>query len=444
MNEYKIHQRFFAKLKQKAEKKKRDLEEHTKKDDKENIRQEKPQKSPEPPPRKRHVPHPQEKPVVKEPESGEQPGATAEPNGVSLQVMQTETSTNITTEKEVLPPVETLAKKKMKISNGGDVAVNNGSGNSTSVGRSHMMGNGGENCYDGGISLAQFLAETLQSQASDEKQNSSRMEKPKEMNAPIVNDRKETEGMQKAKEEQEKIPDEKHDKDRRSDEDLSRESETDRESSSEMLHTTAHGKHCSESKHRSKAHKDHDHHNIQASISSMLHTVKDFLFGKNKKDSNEYIEDSDREFDDETTKSHYPDTPPSFRLQLESNPDVYKPPTEDVVLMETDKPKESSENVDIQQQSASLATHEPKHEDSVVHIELRPAAKFPPESTEESIVQGAKEADDAVEAMEVSVGTDSIGPAKEIPSSGLQVLTEVCAMVLQDSLIDICINTTFV
>lgn len=424
MNEYKIHQRFFAKLKQKAEKKKRDLEE-SKKDDKENIK-EKPQYSPEPPPRKRHVPPPQEKPVVKEPEGGEQSGATAEPNGGCLGVMEAETS--ISTEKEVLPPVETLAKKKMKISNGGDVGVNNSSCISNSSARSHMMGNGGENCYDGGISLAQFLAETLQSQTSEEKQNSARVEKPKEVNAPIVDDRKETEGMQKEREEQEKVPEEKYDEDGRSDKDLAIEREADKESSSEMLHATAHNKHGSEVKHRSKTHKDHEHHNIQASISSMLHTVKDFLFGKTKKDSHDYTEDKDRDSDHESIQYSHPDTPPSFRLQLECNPDVYKPHTEDVVPMETDTPKEPSESVNIQQESASLAAHEPKHEDSVVHIELKPAAELPPESTEESSGQDGKEADDSVEAMEVSVGTDSMDPAKETPSSGPQALTEVCTL----------------
>uniref|UniRef100_A0A665VD89 non-specific serine/threonine protein kinase n=1 Tax=Echeneis naucrates TaxID=173247 RepID=A0A665VD89_ECHNA len=82
MNEYKIHQRFFAKLKQKAEKKKKDLEEQNKKDDKESIKKEKPQSSPERPPRKRPIPPPKEKAVVKELEPGEQLVAAAEPNGM--------------------------------------------------------------------------------------------------------------------------------------------------------------------------------------------------------------------------------------------------------------------------------------------------------------------------------------------------------------------------
>uniref|UniRef100_A0A3Q3W483 non-specific serine/threonine protein kinase n=1 Tax=Mola mola TaxID=94237 RepID=A0A3Q3W483_MOLML len=55
MNEYKIHQRFFAKLKEKAEKKKNEMEVQTKKEEKENIQKEKPKSSPERPPRKRHA-----------------------------------------------------------------------------------------------------------------------------------------------------------------------------------------------------------------------------------------------------------------------------------------------------------------------------------------------------------------------------------------------------
>ncbi|XP_071355472.1 alpha-protein kinase 3 isoform X2 [Trachinotus anak] len=427
MNEYKIHQRFFDKLKQKAEKKKKDLEEQTKKVDKENIQKEKPQSSPEPPPRKRPIP-PQEKPVVKEPKAVEQLGAAAEANGVSSEVMETDTitSTNSSTEKEVPPSVETLAKKKIKISNGIDAGVNSSSGSSGSSGRSHMMGNGGENCYDGGISLAQFLAETLQSQAAEEKQTTTRVEKPKVMNVPVVNDSKEAEGMQKKSEEHEKAPEEEYEREKMSDEDLAIETEVERERPSEMLHTTAHSKHGSEVKHHSKAHKDHDHHNIQASLSSMLHTVKDFFFGKNKKESQSHdTENKDREFDHDSIQPSQPETPPSFRLQQECNPEVYKPLTEDVVPMETDKPKESSESVDIEQQSVSLEMYEHKHEESALHTELTPAHKLPPESSEESTGQNLKEADDAVEAMEVSVGRRSSSPGKEMPLSGLQVLTEM-------------------
>ncbi|XP_041794587.1 alpha-protein kinase 3 [Chelmon rostratus] len=372
MNEYQIHQRFFAKLKQKAEKKKSELETQTKKEDKENIQKEKRQNSPERPQRKRHAPPPEEKPMAKKPEAVEQLGADAEPNGVSSEVKEIApvASKDSDLDKEVSPSEKTLTKKKIKISNGVDAAVNGSSSGS----RSHMMGNGGENCYDGGISLAQFLAETLQSQATEEKQNSPRGEKPKEMDIPI---------------------------------------------------------HGSEVRHHSKAHKDHDHHNIQASISSMLHTVKDFLFGKSKKDSHDLVERTEREFDHSPASMQppQPETPPSFRLQPEHNR-VCKPLTEDVVPMEIDKPREPSQTVDIEQQPVSTEPQEHKHEDSVLHTDLLPAHKLPPENIEESTGQSVKEADGAMEATEVSVGPESSSPGEEMSLSWLQVLTEAEAQVV--------------
>ncbi|TDH09748.1 hypothetical protein EPR50_G00089020 [Perca flavescens] len=415
MNEFKIHQRFFAKLKQKADKKKKDQEEQTKKVDKENIQKEKPQCSPERPQRKRHIPPPEERPAVKEPEAVELLGAAAVPNGISAEVKETAPMTSKDLEKEISPVEETMAKKKIKILNCVD---SGGSSNDSSSGRSHMMGNGGENCYDGGIGLAQFLAETLQSQAAEEKQNSSRGEKPKEMDIPIVSasreKEREQEGMQDVKEEQEKALEGEYEREKRREEELAIEREKERERQMER-DTVPYTKHGSGVKHHSKAHKDHDHHNIQASISSVLHTVKDFFFGKSRKDSHDHIENKEREFD------HSPaSTPPSFRLQPEHN-QVCKPLTEDIVPMEIDTQKEPSETIATEQQSVSLKPHEYKHEDR--HTDLPPANKLPPESIEESTGQSVKAAD-AVEKIEVSVGPESNGPGEEMSLSGLQVLTE--------------------
>ncbi|XP_019969469.2 alpha-protein kinase 3 isoform X2 [Paralichthys olivaceus] len=404
MSEFKIHQRFFAKLKQKAEKKKKESEEQSKKADKENILKETVQNSPERPPRKRHIP-PQDGPLVKEPDAGEQLGAAAEPNGVTLEVndMAAVTSIDSGLEKE-----DALVKKKIKISNSVDVDISSDSS------RSHMMGNGGENCYDGGISLAQFLAEALQSQAAEEKQNSSLGEKPKEMN---VSDGKEKERMQKEWEERGKALEEEYGK--RREEDVAAEGENERKRSSEMLHTTGHGKHGSDVKHH-KAHKDHDHHNIQASLSSMLHTVKDFFFGKNKKDSHDHTENKEKEFDHDSLQPLQPEMPLSFRLHQEPNPDVYKPSREDVVPMETDHPQEPSEHVDIVQQS-----HEHKCEDSFLHTDLPPDDKPPPERTEESTGQSVKVAVGATEAMDLSEATGSSRPSEDVSLSEPQVLTEM-------------------
>ncbi|KAM7396708.1 hypothetical protein PAMP_019730 [Pampus punctatissimus] len=359
MNEYKIHQRFFAKLKQKAEKKKKELEDHTKKD-KENIQREKLRDSPERPQRKRPIPQPELIPAVKEPEVVEELGAAAEPNGVSSEVKETAPVTSIDNglENEILP--SELAKKKIKITE-----------------------------------------ETLQSQATDEKQNSPGVEEPREMLNPIINASKEQERKQKEEEEQEEC-----EREKKREQELALEKEKGKERLSEIVHMADHPKHGSEVKHH-KTHKDHDHYKIQTSISSMLHTVKDFFFGKGKKDSHDHIENKGREFDHMPTSSQpyppQPQTPPSFHLQLEHHPEVYKPLTDKVVTMETDKQNAPSETVDKEQQSVSpelLKPHKHTHEDSILHTELPPAQKLPSGNVEESTGQSIKEADDAVEAME--------------------------------------------
>lgn len=434
MNEFKIHQRFFAKLKQKAEKKRSDLDTQTKKEDKENIQKEK-QSSPEHPQRKRHAPPPEERPRVKKPEVVEQVGAAAEPNGVNAEVSK-EAAHGITKDsdldKEVPAAEKTLAKKKIKISNGVDAAMNSNSGSNS---RSHMMGNGGENCYDGGISLAQFLAETLQSQTSEEKQNPPQEEKSKEMDGPFASASKEKEReperMQKDEEEQESALKETYDREKRREEELATEKEREREKDRPLAlsHTVPHTKLGSEVKHPSKAHKDHDHHNIQASISSMLHTVKDFLFGKSKKDSHDH-EKRERDHSPVSTQPSRPDTPPSFRLQ----PAPYQvSPTDDIVPMEMDSPKDSSESVNIEPHSVSQEPHKHRHEDSVLQPDLPPAHRLPPEIEEESTGKHVKPADDAVEAMELSVGPEGSSPGEEMSLSGLRVVTEVCSVVLQGS-----------
>ncbi|XP_059191990.1 alpha-protein kinase 3 isoform X2 [Centropristis striata] len=404
MNEFQIHQRFFAKLKEKAENKKKGLEQ-PKKEDKENIQTEKPQISPERPPRKRHIPPPKEKPEVKEPEAVEQVGAAAEPNGVSAELKEE-------LEKEISPAEETLAKKKIKITNGVDAGVNsrNSSGGSSRI---NMMGNGGENCYDGGIGLAQFLSETLQSHIAEEKQNSSRVEKAKDMEVGSAGKERDQEKMQKLREEKEKVREEEYEREKRREEELTTEKEKEREQQLEMPHTVPYTKHGSGVKHHNKAHKDHDHHNIQASISSVLHSVKDFFFGKTKKD-HDHIENKEREF-----KRSPASTPPSFRLQPEHN-QVCEPLPDEVVPMEVDKPKEPSETVDVEQQSVSLEPHEHKHEDGILHTDLPPANKLPPESLEETTGQS----DGIVEAMEVAVGQASSSPGEGMSLSGLQVLSE--------------------
>ncbi|XP_077591267.1 alpha-protein kinase 3 [Stigmatopora nigra] len=173
MSEFKIHQRFFAKLKQKAEKKRRELDEQKEV----NIQTEEIRVSPEPPPRKRPIPPPEPVLAANEAEAVEQLRATGESNGVRHYVK--ETASSISSEnslKENLPAFEDLvAKKKAKITNGVDAGANAATSSSS---RDHVIANGVENSYDGGIGLAQFLSETLQSQTAEDSEDSSKVENP--------------------------------------------------------------------------------------------------------------------------------------------------------------------------------------------------------------------------------------------------------------------------
>ncbi|XP_054633840.1 uncharacterized protein alpk3a [Dunckerocampus dactyliophorus] len=421
MSEFKIHQRFFAKLKQKAEKKRKDLEEHPKKEDKENIQREEPLVNPEPPPRKRLIPLPEPVPAAKGPKAVEQLGAATEANGVSSSdVKETASAAPLdnSLEKDIPPLEELLAKKKPKLTNGVDAGVNTTTNSSNS--RGHMMGNGGENCYDGGISLAQFLSETLQSQAFEENQNTPQVEQLHEMDLSIANTRKEKEGeldtLQKDKEEHETT-----DKTKGNNSIIEREKVKEKRLQ-EGSHTAEQPKHPSEVKQYRKAHKDHDHHNIQASFSSMLHTVKDFFFGKSKRDSYEHIENNEKEHDQPPStiqpKSPQSQTPPSYRLHRKHQPEVNKPPMDQVVPMETDKPKEPSECVDIDQQLQKLMT---ACEHEVVQL---PALVLPTESIKEPTKWSIKVADEPAENMEVSTGEEIRGLGEDIPLTGLHVLTE--------------------
>lgn len=406
MNEYKIHQRFFAKLKQKAEKKKKDLEEQKMK--------------PEHPQRKRSVPPPEERVLAKESETMEELGATAEPNGIGSGAKETAPLATLDRglEDEMAPSGETLATKRIKMSNGVDAGIN--------ISRSHSTGSGGENCYDGGISLAQFLAETLQSQAAEE--NSSQVEKDKEVDKAVVSDNQEQERDQEEtenkREEQEKVLQEECEKEKRREEELA---------IKRVSHTGAHGKHGSEVKRHIKGHKDHDHHNIQTSISSVLHSVKDFFFGKNKKSSHDHTENEGADFD-RSVEPPKPEMPPSFQLQTDHNSEVSKPLTEEAVPMETEKPREPSETtVPTEHHSLSIEPHAFKYEDYVQHTDLPPSQELPQESKEEFPRPSVTGDDYAVEAMEVSVGTESIGAGEEMSLPGRKVLTEVCTELFHTS-----------
>lgn len=440
MNEYKIHQRFFAKLKQKADRKKKDIEEKGKKDNKENIQKAEQRSSPEHPYRKRSVPPLEEKPVVKNSAAAEQPGDVVESKAVASDSKDTGDMTSVNSSLEKEESEETLAKKRLKMSNGVDTGEN------SSISRSPMMGNGGENSYDGGLSLAHFLAETIQSQSADENQE----EKTKETCAATLRDNKENdteeinnkleeqdkeEYVREKKKEEELVTGRENKSDKKPEQDkeeyvrekkreeelvIQKEKKTDKQP--EMAHTTSHSKVRKSSnpdvKH-SKGQKDHDQHNIQTSISSMLHSVKDFFFGKSKKDSHNisHAENEDEYFDHSTVLPEpEPDMPPSFQPQAEHSSGVL---ANDVVPMDTNKAEELSESLVRQAAAGELIKFncedaDPPHD-----------PKLLPEIVKESAGKSDGEANEAVEAMEVSREAERSSPEERKSLSGFQVHAEV-------------------
>ncbi|XP_077424378.1 uncharacterized protein alpk3a isoform X2 [Vanacampus margaritifer] len=416
MSEFKIHQRFFAKLKQKAEKKRKDLEEQ-KREFRDNVQTEEQRVSPEPPPRKRPVPPPELVQAAHEPEAVKQLRAAAAAvgaNGVSSDVKETATAILLDNSlgKDIPAPEELVAKKKPKITNGVDAGVNTTTNSSN---RGHMIANGSENCYDGGISLAQFLSETLQSQTAEESENSPQLEATEEMDVCIGNTSIENEGklekLQVQKDEHETAKE----KDNIKEKDFVVEMEKEKERLQEMSHVAEHPKH-----HRNPL-KDHDHHNVQSSFSSMLHTVKDFLFGKGKKDSHEYIETKDKEHDhlpkSAQPKSTQSQTPPSYQLYKKHRAEMDKTQTDQVVPMETDKPKEPPNCVDVNQQPVSKKPSMAQERKSTI-TELTLASPKEPSG------QSNQDAGVLAENMEVPAGDGISDPGQQTPLSGLQVLTE--------------------
>ncbi|XP_049578476.1 alpha-protein kinase 3 isoform X2 [Syngnathus scovelli] len=390
MSEFKIHQRFFSKLKQKAEKKRKDLEEQNKKGVRDNIPTEGPRVSPEAPPRKRPVPPAEPSQAVNESAFVAQLRSAAN----DVKEITSAITLDKSLEKDIPAPEELVAKKKLKITNGVDGGVNTAANGGNSS-RGLTITNGGVNCYDGGISLAQFLSETHR-QTPEEGDNPSQLENP-QMDVCIENASIENEGRL------EKLQVEKEEKEQ----DLVSEGEK------EASHSTEHPKH-----HR-KTLKDHEHHNVQSSLSSMLHTVKDFLFGKAKKDSHENIENKEKEHDHlPKPKSTQSQTPPSYRLSKKHRAEMDKAHTDQVVPMETDKPKEPPKSVDVNQPANKLSKAQENK------VEAGKPTMIALGSPKEPSGQNNQEAAVLVENMEVSAGEKISRPGQQTPLSALQVLTE--------------------
>ena len=320
MSEFLIHQRFFAKLKQKADNKKKDLDSSKKI---EAVPKEPSEPSPQRPPRKRPVPQPP--PTKAGPPAVETiMAATSEPNGSEIEEAPPQTPIVEKMEDTDASPKDNVATKKLKISNGMD-----GVSSSANSNRGRAIANGRQNSYDGGLSFAQFLAETVSAQALEEKQACEKTcGMDTSVQGPNKDDEREKEAKCKGVKEDEKVNvhGQEHERLRVSETELQ---EKQREGQTELQRQATKG-------HR-RGHKD-EHHNIQASLTSVLHSVKDFFFGKGKKDSHDHRDTEETEdYNSETQgQPSPPQTPPLPRLE------DCRPQLEDVVPMELVESREPS------------------------------------------------------------------------------------------------------
>lgn len=227
MNEFKIHQQFLSKLKHKADTKRKELEESRRRDrGKENVQATIPQLlqtiSPKPPPRKRRSPsepgliRAASAPQYKEPEVKTRPQAearlreraredvTVKPPlppgilngfaaddrvtaglGLAKEAEQANDNPDVTYVYDTVeivttttrrPTKEALATKRPKISNGvagGEVGGGSEKGKEMRKGDEGKEGGSKrDEAEEGGMSLAQYLAESLKSQESENKWNS--------------------------------------------------------------------------------------------------------------------------------------------------------------------------------------------------------------------------------------------------------------------------------
>lgn len=453
MSEFKIHQRFFGKLKEKAENKKRELEESRKRG-KENVQKESREQqplrsSPIPSQRKRRASS-----VPSSPPDGEEitvsQGAAAveqlvpaveEPNGVSAKVSEpapvkpTENVSNI-------PNRETReAKKKIKISNGVDSGVISSS--HTGPSSNHTGPGTGENSYDGGISLSQFLADTLYSQTAEEKipaqvEETLAAETMDTTAADPKTDVREEKGREREDREgadRERMLGEQEREKMRGGE-LSIEREKERAREAEQLHrTTAHSNTASEVKMVAKthAHKEgdhHDHHHMQETLSNVFHSVKYFFFGKSKKDHashDHHVKGQESESGYPVAPTQpYPSLPHRHPQEQDGQPEVYKNPTEETVPMVVDGPQEAPITLLPHQQPDSLERLYPDEHKcgiTISHPEEPPSAsKRAPESVPDSL--------EHVEQKEVRPEVMISNSTETVPTSGLPALSEVSTLLL--------------
>ncbi|KAI4905260.1 hypothetical protein NFI96_004831 [Prochilodus magdalenae] len=296
MSEYKIHQRFFSKLKQKAEVKRRELEESRRRG-KENIQHEQLGISQDRTLRKRRLPEGPELSSHTEAQDGEdseakeeatieqQPAVVDEEvNGLSVETYELNSNINqendiqqlnhIHEKEEIGSTKQTgkdkMSRKKIRISNGFDETVTT---------RPSQDAGGGDSSE--GMSLAKYLSQSLQSHTAEEQTR-----EPEITGTDAVQEkgRESEQGV-----EREQIKSDEREKERGRSREREREWSREREREKARQVVPEH-RPATVPETQPPALKDAEHQHKSA-LSSVFHSIKDIFFGKGKK-SSEKLSDS--------------------------------------------------------------------------------------------------------------------------------------------------------
>ncbi|XP_043120090.1 alpha-protein kinase 3 isoform X2 [Puntigrus tetrazona] len=364
MSEYLIHQRFFAKLKQKAENKRRELEESRRRG-KENIKKEQLNViNQERILRKRRIPAGNDtlssspttqdgvENVSSQGKDEEQPAMIDDKSdniAVQAPVGKAEMKTENGNEKlnRICDPMEAVStkqfakekpgEKKMRITNGFDEV---GVIKPTQSNRKQEDANEG-------MSLAKYLAESVQSQAAEEHQKSQVME----VDVSPIQERERALEMEKERLKEERNRSRETDREKERERSREREREKIRQTEQEQKATSGPST-------KASLHKEPEHQH-KSSLTSVFHSLKDIFFGKSKK--SETAETTKRTSEVITEKEIPQHLPPS-----------QTPPQESLVYTEASElqpPKlvqESSYSVDLEVKTKPL----PQKQDSVVHNDI--------------------------------------------------------------------------
>ncbi|KAF4101440.1 alpha-protein kinase 3 isoform X2 [Onychostoma macrolepis] len=368
MSEYLIHQRFFAKLKQKAENKRRELEESRRRG-KENIKKEQLNViNQERLLRKRRIPAGNDtlssSPTTQDGEENvssqgtdeEQPASIDDKSDnitVQASVGITEMKTENGTEKldRICDPMEVVStkqsakekpgEKKMRITNGFDeVGVIKTTQSNTK-----------QDDANEGMSLAKYLAESVQSQAAEEHQSSAKSQEIMVVDVrPVQEKERELEiERERLKEERNRSREIEREKERERSKE--REREKIRQTEQEQRATSGPSTKAASHKEPEPQHK--------SALTSVFHSLKDIFFGKSKKsETAETTKRTSEVIIEKEIPQHLPpsQTPPQGSL-------VYSEASE----LEAPKlVQESSQVVDLKVKTKPL----PQTQDSIVHNDI--------------------------------------------------------------------------